>query len=85
MTEKAERWASYPSDRSSQGQKVTGDNFNTRADTRTPGADMVRIHWKVKDSQFDFMSARMTREAAQVKAAEMRNDPELYGVEIRED
>lgn len=46
---------------------------------------MVRIHWKVKDSQFDFMSARMTMEAALIKEAEMKQDPELYGVEIRED
>ena len=44
---------------------------------------MVRIHWKAETGSF--MSARMTREAAITKAAEMRQDPDLYDVEIRED
>lgn len=44
---------------------------------------MVRIHWKAETGSF--MSARMTREAAITKEAEMRQDPDLYEVEIRED
>ena len=47
--------------------------------------NMVRIHWKVKDSRWAFFSHPMTREAAITKAAEMRQDPDLYEVEIRED
>ena len=46
---------------------------------------MVRIHYKSKGDHASFMSHPMTREAAITKAAEMRQDPDLYEVEIRED
>ena len=48
--------------------------------------NMVRIHYKSKgDHAGSFMSHPMTREAAITKAAEMRTDPDLYDIEIRED
>ena len=48
--------------------------------------NMVRIHYKSKgDHAGSFMSPPMTREAAIPTAAEMRTDPDLYDIEIRED
>ena len=48
--------------------------------------NMVRIHYKSKgDHAGSFMSHPMTCEAAITKAAEMRTDPDLYDIEIRED
>ena len=56
------------------------------ADTTNQEQNMVRIHYKSKgDHAGSFMSHPMTREAAITKAAEMRNDPDLYDIEIRED
>ena len=47
---------------------------------------MVRIHWKSKGEKiWGFVSPPMAREAAITKAAEMRQDPDLYDIEIRED
>ena len=47
---------------------------------------MVRIHYKANGEHGgSFMSAPMTREAAEAKAAEMRQDLDLYDIEIRED
>jgi len=46
---------------------------------------MVRIHYKANGEHGgSFMSAPMTREAAETKAAEMRQDVTLYDIEIRE-
>ena len=56
------------------------------ADTTNQEKNMVRIHYKSKGGHAgSFMSHPMTREAAITKAAEMRTDPDLYDIEIRED
>lgn len=56
------------------------------ADTTNQEQNMVRIHYKSKgDHAGSFMSHPMTCEAAITKAAEMRTDPDLYDIEIRED
>jgi len=44
-----------------------------------------RIHYKANGEHGgSFMSPPMTREAAETKAAEMRQDVTLYDIEIRE-
>ena len=47
---------------------------------------MVRIHYKSRgDHAGSFMSPPMTREDAIIKEAEMKQDSDLYEVEIKED